>query len=66
LGTYRAKHDWVRIEQNTIGRKQKLGGMLAAVSFKTFCFSTPIKQRKDKIYENTNVIVCDLVSEWNE
>jgi hypothetical protein len=38
--------------------------MHVAISFKTFCFPTPIKQRKDKIYENANVIVYDLVSEW--
>jgi len=56
---------WVRIEQNTIASKHKLGGMFAAVSFKTFCFSTPIKQRKDKIYENKNVTVYDLVYECN-
>jgi hypothetical protein len=56
---------WLRGYQSTIARKQKLGGMHAAISFKTFCFSTPIKQSKDKIYENTNVIVYDLVSEWN-
>lgn len=56
---------WLRVYQITIARKQKLGGMHAAISFKIFCFSTPIKQGKDKIYENRNVIVCDLVSEWD-